>query len=312
MRLNFDQICQFTIGAVSIEEADDGIHFYRYTDKQADAFATEARCFLKRSAHTSGIRIDFQTNSESLDICVGSAGKYEVLVDDLTAFYQNFDIPSSFSLHLDSGIKRVTIVLPSHSVGTIRWIGLDDDAILSEVDYPFNFIFYGDSITQGWNSEKDSQSYAWLVSRYYDANSMILGVGGSNFYPDTVDENGFDADVVIVAMGTNDYCGGFTLEEIRSNCSAYLTRVCSIHSNAKRFFITPTWRADEDEVFAAGKLSDVCNILAEEALQHKMIVVNGHTLIPHRSEYFVDGLHPNDLGFALYAQNLIKVLNQHL
>ena len=40
-------------------------------------------------------------------------------------------------------------------------------------------------------------------------------------------------------------------------------------------------------------------------------VVDGMTLGPHITEFFRDAhLHPNDLGFGLYAENLIKALNK--
>ncbi len=31
-------------------------------------------------------------------------------------------------------------------------------------------------------------------------------------------------------------------------------------------------------------------------------------LVPHMSEFFSDGLHPNDVGHGLYAQHLIRAL----
>ena len=37
-------------------------------------------------------------------------------------------------------------------------------------------------------------------------------------------------------------------------------------------------------------------------------LVNGLTLVPNQLRYFVDGLHPNDAGFALYATNLAAKL----
>ena len=313
MKLSFTQICQFTAGALSITEGTDGVHFQRYTPKQIDAFEKEARCFFKRAQHTCGIRIDFHTDSSGLTVSVGAEGKYEVLVDGASAFCRSFSGPDTFALHLGTGVKRVTIVLPSHFPGVIRSIELDDDADVTPVKYSRKMIFYGDSITQGWNSEKDSQSYAWLVSRYYDANSMILGVGGVNFYPDTVDDNGFDADIVIVALGTNDYSGDFSADQIRTGCAEYLDRLLAIYRDKKMFCITPIWRADGDTVYAAGTHKDVCRIIAKEAEKRGFTVIDGYTLVPHRTEYFADGfLHPNDMGFALYAQNLIKSLNPHL
>lgn len=313
MILSFDQTRQFTVGALAVTEESDGFHFIRYTQNQFTAFEKEARCFYKRGLHTCGIRIEFDTDSSNLTVSVGSEGKYEVLVDDVTAFCQTFIGADTFSIPLGSGFHRITIVLPSHSAGVIRSLEVDDGASLSPVTHSRKMIFYGDSITQGWNSEKDSQSYAWLVTRHYDADSMILGVGGVNFYPDTVDDCGFDADIVIVALGTNDYSGDFTAQQIRSGCAEYLKRLCAIYKNKKLFYVTPIWRADGEDVYAAGTHMDVCRIIAEEAENHGFTVINGYSLVPHDTALFADGfLHPNDAGFAHYARNLIAALDTYL
>lgn len=313
MRLTFQQIKSLTKGAVSIDETSIGIQFQRYTQSQLAAFEKEARCFYKRGMHTCGIRIDFYTDSPVLTVSVGAEGKYEVLVDGLTAFWQVLTEADTLHLPLEAGKHRVTIVLPSHTPGIIRSIELGDDASVEPVEYPSKIIFYGDSITQGTGSEKDTQSYAWLVTRYFDAETMILGVGGANFFPDTVEDNGFDADVVIIALGTNDFLGELPLEAVQSACAEYLDRLCMIYAGKKMFYITPLWRADDQDVTLVGTFADLRKMVAAEAAKRNMIIIDGYDMIPHRSEYFDDGfLHPNDIGYALYAQNLIKALNLYL
>lgn len=37
-------------------------------------------------------------------------------------------------------------------------------------------------------------------------------------------------------------------------------------------------------------------------------LIDGLTLVPNQLKYFVDGIHPNDAGFALYATNLAAKL----
>lgn len=313
MKLTLSQIAALTKGALALSEDSTGIHFRRYTDKQIASFEKEARCFFKRAQHTCGVRIDFFTDSPILTVSVGAQGKYEVLVDNVSTFCRFFPGPDTFEVQLATGVKRVTIILPSHFPGVIRSIELADGADISPVNYTRKMIFYGDSITQGWNSELDSQSYAWLLTRHYDADSMILGVGGVNFYPNTVDDNGFDADIVIVALGTNDYSGDFTADEIRYGCAEYLDRLLAIYRDQKMICITPIWRADGDTVYAAGTHPDVCRVIAEEAKKRNFTVIDGYSLVPHNTELFADGfLHPNDAGFSHYAKNLIKVLDQYL
>ena len=313
MKLTFSQIKEFTTGALAVTKNKHGIHFDRYTDKQVDAFTVEEEILGFRAKTTCGIRIDFHTDASGLSVEVGSLGKYEVMVNGLTAFVQRFEELDCFTIPLGSGEKRVTIVLPSHDIGSIRSIELDGATYVNSHTYARKLAFYGDSITQGWDSEKDSQSYAWLVSRYYDADSMILGVGGARFFPDTVENVGFHAEAVIVALGTNDYGADLSLDKIRNNCAEYLDRIAAIYSGKKLFCITPIWRADEMSVKASGVLSDVREVISEEAAKRNMIIIDGVGMVPHRTEYFADEyLHPNDMGFALYAQNLLKVLNQYL
>ena len=313
MKLTFHQIKALTRGAVTVEETDAGIRFQRYTQSQLAAFEKEARCFYKRGMHTCGIRMDFCTDSPSLTVSVGEAGKYEVMIDNLTAFVQTFDGQDSFTMALGSGNKRVTIVLPSHTPGVIRSVELEDGASITPITYARKIIFYGDSITQGTGSEKDTQSYAWLTTRYYDADSMILGVGGANFFPDTVEDNGFDPDIVIIALGTNDFLGEQPLDAVQRACAEYLDRLCKIYAGKKMFYVTPLWRADDQDVTLVGTFAGLRQMVAEEAAQRNMVVIDGYDMIPHRTEYLDDELvHPNDIGYALYAQNLIKALNRYL
>lgn len=310
MKLTLSQIRKFTTGALTVTEDENGICFARYTPRQVTAFAVVEEILGQRAEATTGIRIDFHTDAAGLTVEVGHLGKYEVLVDDLTVFVRRFEEPACFTVPLGGGDKRVTIVLPSHDSGVIRSITLDGAAYAEPHTYAKKIAFYGDSITQGWDSEKDSQSFAWLVTRYYDADSMILGVGGSRFFPDTVEDVGFDAEAVIVALGTNDFGTNLSLSEIRANCAEYFARIAAIYAGSKRFCITPIWRADEMNPRASGVLDDVRKVIAEEAAKRNMIIIDGLTMVPHRSEYFADAfLHPNDMGFMLYAQNLLKVLN---
>ena len=39
-------------------------------------------------------------------------------------------------------------------------------------------------------------------------------------------------------------------------------------------------------------------------------VIDGKDLVPHSPVYFIDGLHPNDAGYAIYAKNLIAELDK--
>lgn len=310
MELTLEKIKHLTFGALNVFEDEQGFHFRRFTQRQSDILLDPKS---GPDYDTTGIRLDFHTDASRVHLYVASAGKYEILVDNLTAYWEQLNEPTHVFLPLGSGDKRVTVVLPSHSAGVIEKIVLDDATYAEPHKHAIKLAFYGDSITQGWNSEKDSQSYAWLTSRYFDANSMNFGVGGTTFIPELPEDIGFDADAVIVALGTNDYGRDKTMGQIQADCNAYLQKIAAIYPSSKLFCISPTWRRTGITAKAAGTLADVRAAIADIANSLGFTVINGLTLVPHRSEYFADkGLHPNDLGFAIYALNLIKFLEEHL
>ena len=52
-------------------------------------------------------------------------------------------------------------------------------------------------------------------------------------------------------------------------------------------------------------------MLATEPEARGFEVISGLELVPPRAELFADTyLHPNDLGFGVYAENLIKKLDR--
>ena len=313
MIMTFQQIKDMTVGAVQITQTEGAIQFYRYTQRQREVFASYNPQYGEFSESTCGIRMDFHTDAAALMVTVASAGKYEVMVDSLTICCETLNAGDVLYAPFEAGEKRVTFVLPSHKFGSIQAMELENATYARAHEFDKKLLFCGDSITQGWDCKKDTQSFAWLVSRYYNAESMILGVGGTGFYPDTIEDVGFKADAVVVALGTNDFAANISAKNFRANASAYFRKIAEIYAGKTLFCVTPIWRQNEKDVKAAGTLEDVRQLIAEEANKYGFHVVNGNGMVPHLEDYFADEvLHPNDLGFALYALNLIKEMNQHL
>ena len=83
MNLGFSQIQQFTVGAIFIDATDEGYAFRRFTSEQKEAFGATFPMWAVRSDYTSGIRIDFHTDADTVSVEVAAKGRYEVLVVDL-------------------------------------------------------------------------------------------------------------------------------------------------------------------------------------------------------------------------------------
>ena len=313
MNLTLEQIQSVTIGAVNIFNDEEGIHFRRFTDKQLETFSALSETFRARSHCTAGCQLSFYTNSDHLLLDIVAGLKYEILVDGLPAYFFAPDKPQRFPVSLPSGEKHILISLPNYSQGILKKVVLDEGSYIRPHTYQRRFLFLGDSITQGNQSSRDSFCYAYRVSRFFDAQIMNLGVGSSHMCAETLEDVGFDPDVVFIAYGTNDYFTSASSDALETSCKAYFDRVQQLYGTKKIFYISPLWRADGDLVRRAGNLNDCRSIMIRQSQEHGFIHIDGYTLVPHSPFYFNDGmLHPNDLGFSLYSENLIKFLLKHL
>ena len=319
MKLTFDQIKQITTGAIRIEQAEDGIHFYKCTEKQIEAWRKRNKDLGFRAAGTTGVRLDFHTNSQSLSFAVASGNKFELYIDNLLRkqFLMKDEKSASVALCDALGNRqdeyRVTLIFPSHDAGgVLKYLALDDGATVTPHTYDMKMLFIGDSITQGWASKYDSLSYAWRVTRHFNADSVIQGIGGAYFHEDCFDHIDYDPDIILVAYGTNDFGYYKTYKEFRAHAAAHLELIAQEYAGKQIFVLSPIWR-DKREGKSMGTFEECRAIVAEEAETRNLIHIDGLRLVPPMPEYFGDAyLHPNDEGFALYAENLIMALESYL
>ena len=323
MRLSFAQIPGITNGALRVTEESDGIHFYRCTEKQIAAWRVFSETLYNGACCTTGIRLDFYTDSKHLTLAASGGNKFEIQVNGMTLHKLEMNkhreagtVPTvalTDPLGNDAGEARVTVWLPSHSKGVLSYVELDDGATLRPYDgYGRKFLFIGDSITQGWDAKYDSLSYAHRVASYYNACFVNQGIGGAFFHETCFDSIDFDPDVVTVAYGTNDFGRFPTYDEMRKHVKAHLTLLAEEYREKQVFVLTPIWR-DRREGKRMGTFEGACAIVREEAEALGLTVIDGLTLVPPVPEFFADAyLHPNDVGFGIYAENLVKALNAYL
>lgn len=320
MLLSFEQIKDITFGAISVVNEPDGIHFYRYTEKQTEAWRKKKAAFADTSLVTTGVSLDFHTTSENMCFVVSNGIKFEVYINGLLRERVDTSEKKKISIklcdplgHSYSGEKRVSLCFPSHDIpGVLVSLELDDGATVIPHKFDRKFLFIGDSITQGWASEYDSLSFAQRVSRFYNAESIIQGIGGTYYNEEAFDSIPFDPDAVFVACGTNDFGHYETYDELDLHVSAHMDLIAKEYAGKKIFVISPIWRGHR-EGKKMGTFEECRNIIAKQAEAHSFIHIDGLTLVPPIPEFFKDEyLHPNDNGFSLYAENLIAKLQKYI
>jgi lysophospholipase L1-like esterase len=302
MKLTLEKIKELTVGAVDVEKKEDGIHFYKMQKCQIEAFYALLEILGFRAETTTGIRLDFETDSKFLSFDIKGGKKFEYLIDGV---YRGIVKEPRIEL---SAPCRVTLVFPSHEIGVIDNVELSDGASAVRHKFDKKVLFIGDSITQGWNSGIDTLSYAYRTSFALNLDSVIQGVGGAYYHASTFADSGFEPDTVIVAYGTNDVWHFGTKDEMALQLRAYLGLVKETYKQSKIYAISPIWVSGGSEEKRMGNLWECYRFIAEEIEKCGVEHIRGLDLVPHERRYFADDLHPNKDGFEEYARNLVEII----
>lgn len=167
-------------------------------------------------------------------------------------------------------------------------------------------LWMGDSITQGYGTYRTSHMYVSSANRYLNYNIINQGLGGYRYDEKLLMEMpGYSPDKIIVAYGTNQY-------KEENSCEAvelFYKRIKELYGNIPVLCITPIWRGDQKETFDIFKgfgknIMEICKEYSN------IKVVDGLTLVPHLMEYFLDGLHPNELGGEVFGRNLVEEIRR--
>lgn len=320
MLLSFEQIREFTVGAHQVIQENGRIRFLRMPEHLTTEFGKVRPIFAERARCTADVRICFYTDSrhmrvDALTQCTSdnSGGKYEIFVDNMPYAIFRKEGAQRLILELPEGEKLVSIYPPGHNIGMVERVELDEGSYVRKPEYSKKFLFLGDSITQGFSAAHDALSYSNNVANFFQADSLNWAVAGSCFDPNFLEKTEYDPDVVVVAYGTNDYASLPERDTLQKNCAAYLDKLQQLYGDKKIFCISPIWRADGDLRRPTGTLADCRKVIIAEVEKHGFIHVDGMALCPHSPEYYTDGsVHPNDLGFAIYTQNLIRLMLPHM
>ena len=324
MDLNLSQLQAITMGALDIREEADGFRFERMTPTQVINFTQAEEEFGLKCGATSGIRLDFYTDSPVLALrwlkAQVTSGRtfcyFDVLVDGVLMLHSGTpdcgnEPEGSFCLALPEGMHRIQVFFPTLTRLVIGAVTLADGATVMPHRAAKRILLHGDSITQGYDALFPSDCYANRLARYYDAEILNQAIGGARFDPTVVQPVGA-FDFVVVAYGTNDWSHK-SLADLAADAAAFMARMNLIYGSLPVFVVLPIWRADTHRTDTAGDFMECRALIGRLAASQGFTVLDDYDLLPHDTRLFSDGfLHPNDIGFALYAQRLCELIDEKL
>jgi lysophospholipase L1-like esterase len=216
--------------------------------------------------------------------------------------------------YLGEGEKTVTVHLPWASETMIRKISVDDGAYVQAAKPTKKLLVYGDSITQGYDTLKTSNSYVNKILEAFDTEGISKAICGEVFLPSLPEKCTIEnPDFITVAYGTNDWRKVTKKEYIR-DCTAFYKILSNKYKNSKIFAITPLWRKDLDMKTDFRDFLEPTEIIENAVKDLKNVtLIKAYDFIPKKEENFADQrLHPNDKGFKYFANELIKELKKHI
>jgi lysophospholipase L1-like esterase len=168
---------------------------------------------------------------------------------------------------------------------------------------------YGDSITQGMVSRLPVTSAFGIAALATHAEIFNLGIGGAKLIPElatTIPQGHFD--LVSIAYGSNDFNQGISAQQYQDNARDLVGALLEKLPQAPILLIsTLTW-ASRTEPNSAGVQIEAFREALEPvvALSPRVRLVDGTALVPDDESMFVDKIHPNDQGFAIYGKLLAR------
>lgn len=322
MELSLQQIRLITHGAVRVDREDGTVRFHRFTKEQEELYRDKSYpSFYNRTFATAGVTLEFDTDSESLSLSLEVAVScgyrwftHSIFVDDqrigeVAGFIPQDDTPAKAEgmFSLGSGMKRVRIVFPWNEASRLRSLKLDDDAIVLPVQKRRTALIFGDSITQGYTAWLPENSYASRITRWLDADGINKGIGGAGYWPELAQiKDCFAPELVLIAYGANDWRAK-TEAEFASEAEEFCLCIRNSYPDAKIIVLTPIWMKTR-EVHQKDRWPFENLVSCLKALEGKidgLTVIDGTDLVPWDLACFAEDLaHPNDIGFACYAQAL--------
>jgi len=313
MTLSNEELKEYYFGAYSFEETEDGyLQAFQYSKPQMDYFRGAFDFWYDRCMASTAKTIDLITEATELSfdykiIWMGSPDSFELMADGLISkivYVKDIEKEGRIAWELPEGKKNVVVYLPADATVLVRNFEINAAAVRPEKKE--KVLWLGDSITQGFGPLRSGQTYVSVANRLLGYDIINQGIGGYVYDKKSLMKmEGYDPDKIIVALGTNQY-GAETMKDVEE----YYETLTGIYGNDIPILcISPIWRGDNPDGIPT--LIRFCDNIKKIAGGYKNVkIVDGFTLVPHLSEYYLDNLHPNGLGAEVYGRNLVEAIGR--
>ncbi len=297
-------------GYIELSEDNGYLHLYRFGKEQRMFYEREGAFYGTQSRCQAGIKLaaenctrvtfDFECEDESCESVkfgvISSAGRDEDFIFDTSPGKAEFcfngeDIKIYFPYNMNVGIKNIKVC--------------GEETEKSEK----NILCLGDSITQGCFAQSPAWSYTAILDRAFGADVYNFGVGGYFIRPGILNEIDSLPEpwIITFAYGTNDW---HFENDYKDNLDDIFKRLKNKFLGTPIFVILPSDRKGGEEQHKSGCLEDVREDLRQAAARFGFSVIEKSNKFSIKEHTAADGLHPNDSGMKMIADNIIDKIKE--
>lgn len=305
-------IDKYFYGYIDAFQKEDYFCFYRFSEKQRDFYQNLSAFFGSRSRFQSGVYILAEECSEiSFDFKVFENSseniRFDIVIDDEEESVIFDSEEGSFSKKFSK--SRVMLYLPYYAEIGLKNIYIDGKA--EEKNFG-KLLCFGDSITQGFFSDKSSNGFPQIIGRSLGLEAYNFGIGGVCLKSGIMGDIELlpKPEIITFAYGTNDWNFENPFEEEMD----YIFDVISKKfPGVPVFVILPAARKTQDDVKVSGTLEDVRKIIEEKAKTYDNFYVLGcGRKIQSERDLSSDGIHPHTEGMDFYADMILDEIKSVL
>jgi len=316
-------------GVISLQRSKEFTMPWRIPYDKVDLFAWT---LAEKAAMPAGVRIEFRTDSDWVELITTPEAERSAVDIFCDGIFKS-TMPTINKDHIkfaDLGEynKEIQIWLPQQGEFRLKGIEISDTSSISKSNINQNpkWITYGSSITQCRDADSPSLTWPSIVARSNNLDLTCLGYGGECHLDPLVAKaiRDSDADLISLCLGINIYAySSLNQRTFQPGIWAFIELIREKHAEVPMIVMSPIYASrdkaettDNDVGFTLQKMRreieesvEVLKRLGDKNIHY----INGLDIFHERNKNLLhDGVHPDNRGYALMAENISKLLKPHI